>query len=97
MSSGLLIGHPLPLVGIYYKSIPFSVSDIINMTITRDLPQVLEDQGGWQNASIADWFEAYADLCFQEFGADVCHKITELTRKLILNNFCLVGRILDYV
>lgn len=33
-----------------------------------DLPQVLEDLGGWQNAAIADWFEAYADLCFAQFG-----------------------------
>ncbi len=36
-----------------------------------DLPQVLEDQGGWQNPEIATWFEAYADLCFEQFGADV--------------------------
>lgn len=36
-----------------------------------DLPQVLEDLGGWQNAASADWFEAYADLCFEQFGADV--------------------------
>lgn len=36
-----------------------------------DLPQILEDQGGWQNPEIADWFEAYADLCFEQFGADV--------------------------
>ena len=36
-----------------------------------DLPQVLEDQGGWLNSTIADWFEAYADLCFGQFGSDV--------------------------
>ena len=36
-----------------------------------DLPQVLEDQDGWQNPNIATWFEAYADLCFEQFGADV--------------------------
>jgi beta-glucosidase len=36
-----------------------------------DLPQVLEDLGGWQNPEIATWFEAYADLCFEQFGADV--------------------------
>lgn len=32
---------------------------------------MLEDQGGWTNPQIADWFEAYADLCFASFGEDV--------------------------
>ena len=36
-----------------------------------DLPQVLQDQGGWLNASSADWFNDYAKICFQEFGGDV--------------------------
>ena len=41
-----------------------------------DLPQVLEDQGGWLNSSVADWFEEYADLCFKEFGGLVKMWIT---------------------
>ncbi len=33
-----------------------------------DLPQVLEDKGGWLNPDIADWFEAYAKTCAELFG-----------------------------
>lgn len=33
-----------------------------------DLPQRLEDYGGWLNESTVDHFVAYADACFQLFG-----------------------------
>ncbi|CAG0901510.1 unnamed protein product [Darwinula stevensoni] len=33
-----------------------------------DLPQALEDRGGWLNAEVQDWFAEFARLCFQEFG-----------------------------
>ena len=36
-----------------------------------DLPQALEDLGGWLSEDIQYWFEAYADLCFREFGDQV--------------------------
>ncbi|XP_065144993.1 cytosolic beta-glucosidase isoform X2 [Paramisgurnus dabryanus] len=33
-----------------------------------DLPQALEDCGGWQSTDIADIFENYARFCFKTFG-----------------------------
>lgn len=36
-----------------------------------DLPQPLEDLGGFLNASFADWFNDYANKVFAELGNDV--------------------------
>ena len=33
-----------------------------------DLPQALENYGGWRNRTTADLFEEYADVCFSHFG-----------------------------
>lgn len=33
-----------------------------------DLPQALQDRGGWTNASIVEAFKDYADFCFATFG-----------------------------
>ena len=33
-----------------------------------DLPQALEDDGGWLNPSVVSRFNDYADLCFERFG-----------------------------
>ena len=41
-----------------------------------DLPQALEDKGGWLSSEVADWFEEYARLCFTEFGDRVKFWIT---------------------
>lgn len=45
---------------------------IPNATIYHwDLPQALEDQGGWQNRDSAEWFGEYASLLFREFGDQI--------------------------
>lgn len=33
-----------------------------------DLPQALEDKGGWTNRDIVQWFTEYAELCARHFG-----------------------------
>ena len=33
-----------------------------------DLPQILEDQGGWTNRKMLDWFAHYVEVCTRAFG-----------------------------
>ncbi|KAJ8262072.1 hypothetical protein GJAV_G00161860 [Gymnothorax javanicus] len=56
----------------YYNKV---INDLLASNVTPmvtlyhfDLPQALQDQGGWIWAGIADIFEAYAAFCFQTFG-----------------------------
>ncbi|KAL4641531.1 cytosolic beta-glucosidase-like [Arapaima gigas] len=48
----LLASHVTPMVTLYHF----------------DLPQALQDHGGWQRAQIAEHFDSYACFCFQTFG-----------------------------
>ncbi|MFN0094738.1 MAG: GH1 family beta-glucosidase [Dehalococcoidia bacterium] len=41
-----------------------------------DLPQALQDLGGWANREIVDWFTEYAKVCFARFGDRVSRWIT---------------------
>lgn len=41
-----------------------------------DLPQALEEKGGWKNLETVDAFVRFADTCFQSFGDRVRHWIT---------------------
>lgn len=36
-----------------------------------DLPQALQDKGGWTNRDILNWFSEYVALCVISFGGDV--------------------------
>ncbi len=40
-----------------------------------DLPQYLEDLGGWTNRAIIGWFSHYVDFCTKEYGSKVKHWI----------------------
>ena len=38
-----------------------------------DLPQALEDKGGWTNREVVEWFANFAALCAKSFGDRVKH------------------------
>jgi len=38
-----------------------------------DLPQKLEEKGGWTNRDVVEWFSEFADLCTRRFGDRVKH------------------------
>lgn len=41
-----------------------------------DLPQALQDKGGWANREIVEWFEAYVEVLYRELGDMVDYWIT---------------------
>ena len=41
-----------------------------------DLPQALQDRGGWLNSEVIGWFADYALFCFENFGDRVKFWIT---------------------
>jgi beta-glucosidase len=58
-----------------------------------DLPQVLENRGGWTNRDMLDWFAEYADACGRELSG------TGVRNWLVLNEplaFTGVGYFLGY-
>jgi beta-glucosidase/6-phospho-beta-glucosidase/beta-galactosidase len=52
-----------------------------------DLPQKMQELGGWPNPLLANYFEDYAKVAFDQFGDRVKHWITFNEPK----NFCLEG------
>ncbi|XP_075999796.1 cytosolic beta-glucosidase isoform X2 [Genypterus blacodes] len=56
----------------YYNKV---IDDLLVCNVTPmvtlyhfDLPQALQDKGGWKSASVASLFDSYARFCFQTFG-----------------------------
>ena len=58
-------------IDFYKKLIDELVANNIKPCITLnhwDLPQKLQDIGGWANRDVTDYFQQYAELMFQNFG-----------------------------
>ncbi|KAI6054326.1 lactase/phlorizin hydrolase [Marmota monax] len=58
-------------VNYYNRLINGLVASNISPMVTLfhwDLPQALQDIGGWENPSLIELFDSYADFCFQTFG-----------------------------
>tara|TARA_R110000796_G_scaffold252571_1_gene387978 strand:- start:21275 stop:22642 length:1368 start_codon:yes stop_codon:yes gene_type:complete len=63
-------------VAFYNNVIDFCLENAITPWVTLyhwDLPQILEDKGGWVNREIVNWFENFTELCATKFGDRVKH------------------------
>ena len=57
-----------------------------------DLPQLLQDVGGWENRDSADWFADYAAVVFAALGDRVDHWLTINEAKIIAQQGYMYGR-----
>jgi len=85
----------------YYKNLIAALKEAnIQPMVTMyhwDLPQYLEDLGGFLNADLADWFEQYADLLYREYGADVQFPKLVQSSRLKMETFILwLGQTVDH-
>ncbi len=58
----------------YHRIIDYCLEKQIEPWVTLyhwDLPQALENKGGWTNRDVIKWFSEYAEICAQEFGDKV--------------------------
>ena len=61
-------------INYYHRVIDLLLEARIQPMVTLyhwDLPQALEDYGGWLNETTSDLFAEYARVCFREYGNKV--------------------------
>jgi beta-glucosidase len=60
----------------YNRVIDYCISKKVEPWVTIyhwDLPQALEQKGGWTNREVIDWFREFVTLCAKSFGDRVKH------------------------
>ena len=63
-------------IDFYHQVIDYCLEKGIQPFITLyhwDLPQQLEDKGGWANRAILDWFQEYVSVCVNAFKGKVTY------------------------
>uniref|UniRef100_UPI00358E3F32 lactase/phlorizin hydrolase-like isoform X1 n=2 Tax=Myxine glutinosa TaxID=7769 RepID=UPI00358E3F32 len=66
-------------VAYYNRLLDEIISANITLVVTLyhwDLPEALQNEGGWSNNNMATYFEEYATLCFQLFGSRILLWVT---------------------
>ena len=61
-------------VKFYHKVIDCCLKNEIEPWVTLyhwDLPQILEDEGGWTNREVLNWFTNFTEFCTKEYGTKV--------------------------
>jgi beta-glucosidase len=61
-------------IDFYHKVIDECLAQGIEPWITLyhwDIPQVLEDKGGWTNRAVVEWFTEYTRVCARAYGSKV--------------------------
>jgi len=56
-----------------------------------DLPQAIQDAGGWLNRRTIDWFEEYATVLYKELGTRVRYWITLNEPQIVCSNGYSIG------
>ncbi|RCH55236.1 beta-glucosidase [Mucilaginibacter hurinus] len=58
----------------YHQVIDYCIEQGIEPWVTLyhwDLPQALENRGGWTNRDVVDWFSNYTEVCAKSYGTKV--------------------------
>jgi beta-glucosidase len=58
----------------YHRLIDALIENGVEPMVTMyhwDLPQVLQDKGGWEDRMIVEYFKTYAQVLFEEYGDKV--------------------------
>ena len=75
----------------YYKNLTAALKahNIIPMVTLYhwDLPQALQDKGGWLNESVVDHFLAYGRKCFDELGDTVSARTCICDKRALHRSF----------